>query len=356
MVGSTASGSDGPEPDLSPGDDPVVQETSTYMTDQEAQRLCQTFAEGLGSGLGYARIFEMMERNDLGARKVGRLRRALLEHGNRLGEAFARYGLLDPRARKLVHVAEKQGKLPETFHQLAETYGRRHERKKRFIFSLVEPLLLVALGVIVLGNILSVNLVELVMADNTWAMLADVLIEAGIQAGLYASVCFIGFVVWLQLPVDSPMRDLFSRLWMRVPILSEPNRLYGVSRFCRYLKQSIASGFDVYRSLQLAAEASNHPRILGNIERARSRLKEGDSLTDALLAAGVVPDEVVEHVEIGEQSGRLQERLDFLADRYDEWATERFDRQLAVVLWIVRYAIVVGVIVMVFYSVATLRL
>lgn len=356
MVGSRPSDTHAQEPGDPFDDEPVVEEASTYMTDQEAEQLCQTFADGLDSGLGYARIFEMLERNGLGSTAVGRLRQAVLEDGDQLGDALTRFGILDPRARKLVYVAERQGKLPETFRHLGETYGRRYERKKRFIFSIIEPLILVALGGIILGNIVSANLVEMVMAENTGEILTDLLIESGIQVGLYASVCFIASVVWLHLPVDFALRDLFARLWMRVPVLSQPNRLYAISRFCRYLKQSISSGFDVYRSLQLAAEASNHPTILNGIEQARSQLKEGASLTDALRGARILPEEVVEHIEIGEQSGRLQERLQFLTDRYDEQSVERFDRQLAACLWLIRYTVVVGVIGTVLYSLLTINI
>ncbi len=350
MVGSGPSDSHARESDDPFGDEPVVEEASTYMTDQEAEQLCQTFADGLDSGLGYARIFEMLERNGLSSTAVGRLRQAVLEDGDQLGNALTRFGILDPRARKLVYVAERQGKLPETFRHLGETYGRRYERKKRFIFSIIEPMILVALGGIILGNLMSANLVELVMADNTGELLTDLMIESCIQVGLYASACFIGFVAWLNLPVDFALRDMFARLWMRFPVLSEPNRLYAISRFCRYLKQSISSGFDVYRSLELAAEASNHPTILNGIDQARSRLKEGESLTDALLAAQILPEEVVEHIEIGEQSGRLQERLQFLTERYDDRSVERFDRQMAACLWLIRYTIMVGIIGMVLYS------
>ncbi|MFB6351465.1 MAG: type II secretion system F family protein, partial [Bradymonadaceae bacterium] len=141
------------------GDEPVVRESRTYMTDPQAETLCQVFSEGLRSGVGYARIFEMLERNGLEAQTIDRMREAVLDRGDKLGEAFARHGILDPTARKLVLVAERQGTLPETFDHLGKSYGLRHDRKREFVFSMVEPMILVTLGGIVTGNVLAADII-----------------------------------------------------------------------------------------------------------------------------------------------------------------------------------------------------
>jgi len=332
------------------GDEPVARETRTYMTDQQAETLCQVFAEGLDSGVGYARIFDMLERNDFDSTNVDRMRRAVLDEGDQLGEAFARHGILDPTARKLVLVAERQGTLPETFDHLGEFYGLRHKRKKRFVYTMVEPAILIALGGILLVNLLTADLVGITMAPDTRARLVQLFIDSGIQIAFFGLTAFASAFVWLNLPVDFTPRDLASRLWLRAPVLSEPNRLHSISRFCRFLKQGIASGIDVYRSLALASEASNNPKLLAQTERARQRLDRGDSLADALFVAEELPDEVIEQIEIGEESGRLQERLGYLADRYYERATERFDRQMEVIVAVIRYGIILFVIALVLYA------
>ena len=305
MPGVHSHGSDGsaPDPHLM-GEDrgPVVREQNTYMTDRQAEQLCQVFSEGLGSGIGYSRIFGMLERNGLDQKLVDRLREAVLEKGDQLGEAFARYGVLDPTARKLALVAEQQGQLPETFSQLAEIYGLRHKRKKDFIYSMVEPFILIALG-IVLGNILTSNLVEITMSEQTWGKLSGVFIQAGIQTAFFGLASFSVFFSWLNLPVDFAPRDYFSRLWLRFPVISEPKRLFSIALFCRYLKQSISSGIDIYRSLELASEASNNMKLLQEVDASREKLKEGSSLAEALFSAQMIPDDVIERSRGGSRSG-----------------------------------------------------
>ncbi len=67
-----------------------------------------------------------------------------------------------------------------------------------------------------------------------------------------------------------------------------------------------------------------------------------------------MPDEVLENVDIGEEAGRLDERLDYLAKRYDERSVESFQNRMKAYTWVLRYAIIVLVIGGVFISIANL--
>ena len=107
------------------GPQEIRRETSTYMTDRDAEKMCTLFADGLDAGVGYARILDFMDRQKLDPKLIARLRHAVLETGDRLGEAFARFGILDGPSRKLILVAEEQGTLPQTFKENRGLYDWR---------------------------------------------------------------------------------------------------------------------------------------------------------------------------------------------------------------------------------------
>lgn len=340
--------------DPATAEDAIVRESSTYMTDPEAEKFCHTFADGLESGIGYARILDILQRQGFDKKTTSRLREALLERGDRLAGALARFGLLDPSARKLVLVAEQQGALPETFLQLSVIYGKRYKRKKAFLTSLVEPLVLVCLGAIVFRNIIGGNIVELTFASDTTAQMVDILIMSGIESAIFGLLCFSVAYAWLNLPVDFAARAVFMRVWLRIPFVSTPGRLYSISLFCDYLKQSIESGMTVHQGLELAAEACNHPAIFDNYELARERIQQGYSLARSLHAIRSLPAEVLEQVDIGEEAGRLDERLQKLAADFDEKAQVSFENWMGVYVWIMRYTIIVLVIGGIFFSITKL--
>lgn len=338
------------------GEDALVRESSTYMSDPEAEQLCSTFADGLDSGIGYARILDMMGRQGFDSKTIDRLRSDLLERGDHLAGAFARYGILDATARRLVLVADEQGVLPETFKQLAKIYGSRHKRKRAFLSAMVEPAILIALGAIVFRNLIGAGLVDLAFADDTMDQLIDIGITAGIESAIFGLICFSAGFTWLNLPVDFAPRDIFARFWLRVPFVSDPGRLSAIGLFCRYLRQSLAGGMSVYDGLELAADAANHPYILSAMPRARAHIQDGWSLTESLSAVKALPPEVIENIDIGEEAGRLDERLEFLAERYDERGAAKFESRMKTYTTLIRYMIIIAVILMVFSSVLKIEI
>ncbi|MFB6264631.1 MAG: type II secretion system F family protein [Bradymonadaceae bacterium] len=320
----------------------IVQEASTFLTDPKAEKLCEVFADGLESGLGYARLFDMLERSGVPAKAADRL-----ERGDLLGEAFARFGILDPRARKLVLVAEKQGRLPPTFRELADMYGDRYDRKKDVVVALAEPMIWIALAIF-LFNLFGSDLTSMVLASDTYQQTASIAVTAALQIGVYALTAFVTLFGWLHLPVDFTLRELFTRLWIRLPFAGQPLRLRSVATFCRYMNQSISTGLNVHKSLALAAEASNNGKLMAEIDEARKKLEEGSTLAEALFGVSSLPDEVIEYIDIAEESGKLEERFESLADDYAQRAEKRGNQYLTALTWILRVVIIVALIVMLF--------
>ncbi len=322
----------------------VVRERSTYLTDSDAQALCQSFADGLSSGLSYARILDILERQDHDKRVLDRLRNALLHHGDMLGEAFARYGILDASARKLVLVSEQQGELPGTFKQLAKIYGQRHDRKKNVLYAFVEPMILFILGMIVARGLFSSDFTKLAFQEDTWGEIRQIFIRAGIESLIFVIICVSIAFVSLNLPVDMSLRSLVHRILLRIPFINGPGKLYAISLFSLYIRQSITSGMTVFQSIELAGEAANSPQILGKIKRVQSQIEQGSTLAQALSCIKALPPEVINNIDIGEETGTLDDRLGWLASHYEQLSLESFKRLIASFLYVTRFAIIIFVI------------
>ncbi len=324
---------------------PVVREASTYLTDSEAAALCTVFADGLESGMGYGRIIELLERQDYSKTAVKRLRTAIHEEGDMLGEALARFGLLDPTARKLVLVAEQQGTLPDTFRDLATHYKERHDHRKQLLLSFVEPGILMALGLVVALNLVTSDLRAIAESTDVWDELKPIFLQSLFEIGIFGCLVLLMAMAYLHLPVDMKLRNAARRLWLSLPLgLNRASRLAAIGAFFRYIQQSISSGLTVHRGLELAAEASNYPSIERSIAQAQRAIEEGETLTFALRQCKAIPPEAIDYVEVGEESGNLEERLCALGDRYHDQAQESFERTMSGFLYVLRMVIIVIVI------------
>lgn len=327
---------------------PLTKERSTYMTDLDAEKMCKLFADGLDAGIGYARIFDFMERQKLDQSLVDRLRYAVLELGDQLGEAFTRLGILDGVSRKVILVAEEQGELVRTFREQSRMYGERYRRRKQLAFSLVEPAIMICLAIIfrrIMGKVQ-----EAAMSPDMWGVLTPEFITGGIESGVLMMV--LGFIAyaWLNAPVDSGVRSSMGRIVFMIPVVSTPARQTSVANYCRYLGQSIRAGMDMFRSIELAAEGSNNPQILGTVDRVISAMEAGYPLEQALSVSRGLPQEVVDYVGIGEETGKLEENLDFMQKRYDELAAESFKRAMAATVYILRFLFIILIFVLAVFS------
>ena len=170
----------------------VRQEASTYMSDKDAERFCEVMTQSLDSGLGYSRILDFLSRRGLRDSIVDRLRQALLQQGSTLPDALARFGLLDPTARKLILVGETQGTLPEVFAMQAPLYARRHVMRQEIVSTLIEPIALFYVGTCILGPILGNALVIYQSKDNVFVAAMKVAAEPALW-GLIPVAIALGF-------------------------------------------------------------------------------------------------------------------------------------------------------------------
>ena len=305
----------------------LTKERSTYMTDLDAEKMCKLFADGLDAGIGYAKIFDFMERQKLDATLVDRLRYAVLEFGDQLGEAFTRLGILDPVSRKVILVAEEQGELVHTFKEQSRMYGERYRRRKEFVFSLVEPMFMMALAIVF--RRLMGSLTEAATAPDMWEVLTPVFIRGGLEgAALLAMLGFVAYA-WLNAPVDSSARQSVGRFIFLIPVVSTPAKQSSIANYCRYLGQSIRAGMDMFRSIELAAEGSNNPSLIKSVDRVLAAMEAGYPLEEALSVSKGLPQEVIDYVGIGEETGKLEDNLLFMQRRYDELSKESFKRAMA---------------------------
>lgn len=328
---------------------PLVKESSTFMTDSEAEKMCKLFADGLEAGIGYDRIFEFMSRQGLGDGMIAKLRLAVIEYGDQLGEAFTRLGLLDAVSRKMILVAEEQGELVPTFREQGRNFAARDRRRKNFAYAFAPSVALLGFTLILLQLI--IVMMNGITEGSTWDIIEPALITGGIQ-GLTAIAIIVTILWgWLQVPVDLAIRDTSIRFFLLFPLISKPIKYRSVANFCRYLRQSVRAGMDMSRSIELAGEASNNPRISSYISPSIEAIEAGYSLEQSLSVMKGLDRETLDYIAIGEETGKLEENLAFLAGKFDKLADDNFERLIQFSTRVFQYTIMVGIFIAVGYGI-----
>ena len=111
---------------------------------------------------------------------------------------------------------------------------------------------------------------------------------------------------------------VIDRLLLHAPVIGNLLRKTAVARFTRTLGTLIASGVSILEGLEITARTAGNRVIQDAVMASRSSIAGGETISEPLKRAEVFPPMVVSMINVGEQTGGLDEMLTKIADFYDE--------------------------------------
>lgn len=138
-----------------------------------------------------------------------------------------------------------------------------------------------------------------------------------------------------------------SKLKLHLPIIGELNKKIIVSRFTRTLSTLIASGVSLVHSLPVVAGVLENKIAEDAINKVREEVTKGEGLSEPIKEAGIFPEMLSSMINIGEETGQLDEILNKTADFYDDEVEQAIQTTTALIepLLIVVMGLVIGFIV-----------
>jgi type IV pilus assembly protein PilC len=130
----------------------------------------------------------------------------------------------------------------------------------------------------------------------------------------------IGFTIfavrkWHQTPHGKRILD---GAMLKIPVIGMLLRKIAVARFCRTLGTLTASGVPILDGLQITAKTAGNAIIEDAIMSVRKSVEEGKTISDPLAETKVFPAMVVQMINVGEQTGALDQMLSKIADFYED--------------------------------------
>ena len=110
----------------------------------------------------------------------------------------------------------------------------------------------------------------------------------------------------------------FSKFKLKIPIVSKLTKKIVVSRFTRTLATLITSGVPIIEALPIVQGVLRNSVAEEEMEIIKERVVRGDGLSVPIKESLVFPDLLASMVNIGEESGSLEDMLNKTADFYDD--------------------------------------
>jgi type IV pilus assembly protein PilC len=142
-----------------------------------------------------------------------------------------------------------------------------------------------------------------------------------------------------------------DRMLLQFPILGDLLRKSAVARFTRTLGTLVSSGVAILEGLEITAKTSGNRVIHDAVMGSRASIAGGETIAGPLKESGAFPPMVVQMINVGEQTGGLDEMLEKIADFYDDEVDTAVEALLSVLepIMIIFLGVVVGGMIVAMY-------
>ncbi len=250
-----------------------------------------------------------------------------VEAGRPLHEAMEEYGPpFDEMIVGMVRAADASGRMSEVMHQLADLLDRSVELRREVVGATLYPIIvafMIMVSIVVAVTFLLPKLMAPILAQPGVSIPFPTKVLLGfadfmqawwwlvIGGGLAA---FVGGRRWMAVREN---RRKVDRLLLKAPILGPLLRDVAVARFTRTLGTLVSAGLPILSALRIVRDTLGNLVLMEAIDGVQEKVTTGQSLADPLERCGFFPPLLVQIVNIGEKSGRLEPMLMHAATAFD---------------------------------------
>ena len=249
-----------------------------------------------------------------------------VQSGLSISDAVARYeSVLGTIAVNLIRIGEETGNLDKVFKDISDHYKRIEDFVSKVKQALIYPafaLFAITSALIFWLVFVLPRLAELFKSLNVQLpgiTLFVLGISEFLQGNLIPIFAVLGAVVAVFLIARSKsekFRYLTDKAFLKVPIISMILYSFNYAFFSEYMRLMITAGVSLYDSFE-TLENSFRNRVF---RRAMGYIKEfvsgGGSISEGMRRTGLFPSLMVRMVAVGEETGGLDQQLDYLAQYY----------------------------------------
>ncbi len=311
------------------------------LSHKEITLLTSELATLLSSGLPLDRslqiLIQLMDDNE----KLNKLLSQVLEKvkgGAPLADALESQGNVFSRFYlNMIRAGEMGGDLGEVLTRLSEYLDRTQELKDTVTTALIYPAVLLVMSLASLFVMLIFVVPQftemfessgqaLPVPTQVVVFLADTL-QAYWWAILLAIILLTSYMK-SQL-ADPDRRKVWDARFLAMPLFGEIILHMETANLTRTLGTLLGNGVSILKALGIVRETTGNLVIYGLLNEAEEQLKQGKSMSDALLKSECFPKLAVQMIKMGEETGRLEEMLLRVAVIYDKQLRTAIQRMLA---------------------------
>jgi type IV pilus assembly protein PilC len=241
----------------------------------------------------------------------------------------------------IVKIGEESGKLDQNLSYLSEKLIKELALRKEIKGAMLYPEIVVSATVILglglsifvlpkLGSLFTSMNMKLPITTRMLLAVANFMEKDAIWVVIGLVALVILFPIFIRL---KPIRPIWSKLMLSIPILGQFFTNVETATFCRNLGIMLSSSLPISQALEIAEKTTGNYVFKKYIAGLQKSVSEGKLIGDQLLEGKfpVLPMMAARMISVGEKSGKLNEMLIYIGDYY-ETETDNMTKNLSTII------------------------
>tara|TARA_B100001142_G_C14330681_1_gene653985 strand:- start:1254 stop:2468 length:1215 start_codon:yes stop_codon:yes gene_type:complete len=280
-----------------------------------------------------------------------------------LSQCLEKYpSLFDNVYVNLIKAGEASGNLDTFLDRITYALDKSIKIKKAIKSAMMYPIILLIVAFTVVGVMMVFVVpvfveifgdagIELPFATKIVMQVSDFL--RSFWAIIFGAGAFFGFVLIKRaLKANDALMMRFDRFMMKAPVMGNLVTNAIMARMAMILTNLIAGGVNLVEALEIVKNSISNLKIQTSLEKVKREIFSGRPFSKSLRETKDFPETMCGFIEVGEETGKLNEMLNTVALYYEEEFDDAVDAfsQLLEPIMIVFLGVVIGFILVAMYT------
>lgn len=337
----------------------------TKIKDVELLMFTKKLTTMMKAGLAIVPAMEMLKEQNENPNFNGIIEDLLIliNSGVPLSQALGKYpNLFDNVYVNLIKAGESSGNLDTFLDRVSINLEKSIKIKKSIKKALMYPIILLTVALLVVGVMMIFVVpvfveifgnagIELPLATRIVMSISDFLRDWTII--IYISALIVGFkLIKKQLINNEKFMFKLDALLLKSPVVGNLIINSIMARITMVLSNLIIGGVNLVQALEIVKNSISNSKIQTSLERVKREIFSGRPLSLSLRDTKDFPETMCGFIEVGEETGKLNDMLVTVSNYYEEEFDSTVDAfsQLMEPIMIVFLGLVIGFILVAMYT------
>ncbi len=274
----------------------------TGLSRRSRGHLYGNIAQILESGIPVLRGMEILEQQAPNSqqRKIFRRMKEHIDAGGDIGSAMKTMPEYFPEEEAgIIASTETAGTAPLTFQRLSEYLLWFSDIVRATMMGLIYPCFLLAFAFV------GIRVFQAIFLGG----LTDVLYVVLFEIVNFIAIVLLILISWKLLMAIPVTKYMIQRFMMFLPVFGSTAKQLARARFAKTYECMVAAGVPYFHGLRQSADSCGNHVIRKKIHKVIPMVEQGSSLSNALMATKMFTPLSLGILEVGEESGRMEDSL-----------------------------------------------